>query len=137
MHCLIISIISGTSEHFQDQSISPNSWLVIIIITQTCCNCTPNDSPCARCKDSTPFGGPGNGYDKCICVHAEQNALLTCAKFGNAAAGSTIYTTLYPCFGCFKELLQVGIVRIVYEDVGNVPNNFEALVQSLGKDKLL
>jgi dCMP deaminase len=28
--------------------------------------------------------------------------------------GATIYTTLRPCFGCTKELLQAGVERVVY-----------------------
>jgi hypothetical protein len=30
---------------------------------------------------------PGEGYDVCICVHAEQNALLTAARFGIPGRG--------------------------------------------------
>ena len=35
---------------------------------------------------------PGTGYDLCICVHAEQNALLTAARFGIAVDGATLTT---------------------------------------------
>jgi dCMP deaminase len=47
-------------------------------------------------------------------VHAEQNALLSAARFGIAVEGATIYTTLRPCFGCTKEALQARIKAIKY-----------------------
>ena len=56
----------------------------------------------------------GTGYDLCICVHAEQNAILSAARFGIAVAGSTLYTTMQPCFGCAKEIAQAKITEVVY-----------------------
>jgi dCMP deaminase len=47
-------------------------------------------------------------------VHAEQNALLTAARFGIAVRDATIYSTMQPCFGCGKELLQAKVKRIVF-----------------------
>ena len=58
---------------------------------------------------------PGRALDRCICVHAEQNALLAAARFGMRAEGSVLYATLSPCFGCLKEAIQVGVRRVVYE----------------------
>ncbi len=71
------------------------------------------DGGCRRClhRDKYPSG---TAYDLCICVHAEQNVLLSAARFGIALAGSTLYTTMRPCFGCLKEMLQVRVERIVY-----------------------
>ncbi|MGH7611493.1 MAG: deoxycytidylate deaminase, partial [Candidatus Dormibacteria bacterium] len=53
-------------------------------------------------------------YDLCICVHAEQNAVLAAARFGQSTLGASLYTTLRPCFGCLKEALQAGLVAIHY-----------------------
>jgi dCMP deaminase len=50
----------------------------------------------------------------CICVHAEQNALLTAARFGISLEGADVYTTLAPCFGCMKELLQAKVRSVYY-----------------------
>ena len=75
-------------------------------------NCT--DGGCHRCahRDEYP---PGTGYDLCICVHAEQNALLAAARFGIAIADGTLYSTMpSPCFGCTKELLQAKVDSVVY-----------------------
>lgn len=76
-----------------------------------CRNC--DEGGCERCANRERYG-PGEGYDLCICVHAEQNALLSAARFGVAVAGGTLYTTMRPCFGCTKELLQAGIHTVYY-----------------------
>ena len=69
---------------------------------------------CLRCQNPDNQFPSGTGYDLCICVHAEQNALLSAARFGIAVEGATIYTTMQPCFGCAKELAQAKISRVVY-----------------------
>ena len=74
-------------------------------------NC--DDGGCERCADREKFP-PGAGYDVCICVHAEQNALLAAARFGIAVEGALLYTTLRPCFGCSKELLQARVAGVRY-----------------------
>jgi dCMP deaminase len=73
------------------------------------------DGGCVRCKHRrTDPKAAGIGLDRCICVHAEQNALLTAARFGISVAGATIYSTLSPCFNCLKEAIQAGVARFVY-----------------------
>ena len=71
------------------------------------------DGGCVRCNNPKDFAA-GTGYDLCICVHAEQNAILSAARFGIALEGSTIYSTLRPCFNCSKAMLQAKVERIVY-----------------------
>lgn len=68
---------------------------------------------CYRCAHPEAFP-PGQGYDLCICVHAEQNALIAAARFGIAVEGSLLYSTVRPCFGCSKELLQAKIQGVRY-----------------------
>src|SRR5690349_12416214 len=46
---------------------------------------------CDRCSKPEQYAS-GAGYDVCICVHAEENALLTAARFGIASQGGTMYT---------------------------------------------
>jgi dCMP deaminase len=88
-------------------------------IVSTGYNGTPENMPncseggCYRCRERSSYP-PGAGYDLCICVHAEQNALLAAARFGIAVAGATIYTTMRPCFGCTKEMLQAGVLEVFY-----------------------
>lgn len=47
-------------------------------------------------------------------VHAEANAIAQAARNGVKIDGSTIYITDSPCYGCFKLLVNAGIVRIVF-----------------------
>jgi dCMP deaminase len=88
-------------------------------------NC--RDGGCERCRqrelhdrgelqhitDPEVASGPKQ-LDLCLCVHAEANALLSAAKFGNRTEGAWLYTTSKPCFACLKESYQAGVKRIVY-----------------------
>ena len=88
-------------------------------IVSTGYNGTPHDmrncdeGGCERCANRERYES-GTGYDLCICVHAEQNALLAAARFGIEAQGSLLYTTMRPCFGCTKEALQVKVSGVRY-----------------------
>lgn len=88
-------------------------------IVSTGYNGTPENMPnceeggCERCARRDVYQ-TSQGYDVCICVHAEQNALLTAARFGIRVEGAVIYTTMRPCFGCAKELLQARIHAVYY-----------------------
>jgi dCMP deaminase len=48
------------------------------------------DGGCVRCARKEQFA-PSMGYDVCICVHAEENALITAARFGISVEGATAY----------------------------------------------
>ena len=74
-------------------------------------NC--DEGGCDRCEHRERYG-QGRGYDLCVCVHAEQNTLLSAARFGISVDGSMLYTTMRPCFGCTKELLQTGVKGVRY-----------------------
>lgn len=74
-------------------------------------NCMEGGCRRCSCREEYPSG---TGYDLCICVHAEQNAILAAARFGIAIEGAVMYSTMRPCFGCTKEALQAGIHRVVY-----------------------
>jgi dCMP deaminase len=74
-------------------------------------NCS--EGGCYRC--SQRIADPllrGGAYDVCICVHAEQNAILTAARFGQQVLGASLTSTMQPCFGCLKEMLQAGINEV-------------------------
>lgn len=47
-------------------------------------------------------------------LHAEQNALMDCAKRGVSCKGATAYITHYPCIICCRLLLAAGITHIKY-----------------------
>lgn len=50
-------------------------------------------------------------------IHAEQNALLQCARNGVSVEGSTLYVTHSPCLHCTKSLIQSGIKHIYYNQI--------------------
>lgn len=74
-------------------------------------NCS--EGGCYRCAHREEYPS-GTGYDLCICVHAEQNTLLAAARFGISVQEGVLYTTMRPCFGCTKELLQAKIRKVLY-----------------------
>lgn len=47
-------------------------------------------------------------------VHAERNAILNARGSLDDLKGSTLYVTWFPCTECTKEIIQVGIKRVVY-----------------------
>jgi dCMP deaminase len=49
-------------------------------------------------------------------VHAESNAILQAARNGSTIDGGTIYVTASPCWNCFKEIANSGILRVVYDE---------------------
>ena len=62
-------------------------------------------------------------------IHAEQNAIIDCAKRGVSCEGTTAYITHYPCLNCFKFLYAAGIKEINY--IYNYNNDSE--VENLSK----
>jgi dCMP deaminase len=86
---------------------------------------------CPRCQSDIE---PGQGYDTCICVHAEANAILLAARHGNATEGGVLYTTLRPCFSCLKEAVQAGIREIVFEGGDAYEGPLEDAYQMLVRD---
>ena len=49
-------------------------------------------------------------------VHAEINALAQCAKYGVSCDGSIAYCNTYPCWDCFKAMINAGVKQIYYKD---------------------
>jgi len=76
-------------------------------------NC--DEGGCKRCEDKK-LGKlkSGEKLDECICVHAEENALLQAAYNGISVKGATIYTSLCPCSYCTKHIINAGIKKVFY-----------------------
>jgi deoxycytidylate deaminase len=47
-------------------------------------------------------------------VHAEMDALLSCARAGVTPRGGTLYTTTFPCHNCARHIIAAGIRRVLY-----------------------
>lgn len=63
-------------------------------------------------------------------THAEQNAILTAARFGHRTEGATIYVTAQPCLNCAKAIITSGIVRVVWTEGYPDPISLEFLHQA-------
>ena len=47
-------------------------------------------------------------------VHAEMDAILSCARSGVSPIESTLYTTTFPCHNCARHIVAAGIRRVVF-----------------------
>lgn len=47
-------------------------------------------------------------------VHAEMEAILSCARIGITTVGASLYCTTFPCHNCAKHIIDAGITRVVY-----------------------
>jgi cytidine deaminase len=59
----------------------------------------------SRIADLTEFGRM---------VHAEMEALLSCARNRTDPRGATLYCTTFPCHNCAKHIIAAGIERVVF-----------------------
>lgn len=55
----------------------------------------------------------GFDLDKCICSHAEENAIVQAALHGISTQNVTLYTTNITCTQCAKMVINAGITRVV------------------------
>lgn len=62
-------------------------------------------------------------YKYLVCNHAEENAILHCARIGMAIRGCSIYTPWIPCSYCAKTIIQAGIIEVIYHE--DFPGNSE------------
>ena len=91
-------------------------------------NCS--DGGCPRCRArQEDMVESGDHLDKCLCVHAEENAILSAARHGIALENCSIYTTVQPCLGCLRQLIQIRAQTVYY--VSPFP------MQDLAKDAYL
>ena len=77
---------------------------------------------------ATGYNGSISGHDHCLdvghlmhedgckrTIHAEMNAILSCAKRGESVENAKLYVTHYPCPECMKHINQVGIKTVIYK----------------------
>lgn len=81
-------------------------------------NCCDTDE-CYRVKHNIPHG---QQYEKCVAVHAEQNAIISAAR--RDMVGATMYLAGWengkrikpePCLICRRMIINAGIARVVTE----------------------
>ena len=64
-------------------------------------------------------------------IHAEANAIIQAARNGVVIEGASIYVTASPCWNCFKQIANAGIVRICYGEFYRDQRTFE-IAQQIG-----
>jgi len=47
-------------------------------------------------------------------VHAEMEALLSCARKGISTMGSSLFSTTFPCHNCAKHIVAAGVDRVIF-----------------------
>jgi dCMP deaminase len=69
---------------------------------------------CKRCAMRDAGKLKSREYEEsCVCIHAEQNAIIQAAYLGTSTKGGTLYSTTNPCSSCAKMLINAGITRVV------------------------
>ncbi|TPX37210.1 hypothetical protein SmJEL517_g00832 [Synchytrium microbalum] len=94
-------------------------------------NC--NQGGCPRCNDGA---GRGVGLDECLCLHAEENALLEAGRarveHGGSDSGAILYCNTCPCLGCAKKIIQVGVREVVFSQSYGMDELTEKLLSQAG-----
>jgi len=99
----------------------------IVLYTSTRSSCNRLKVGCILVKDNRIISQGYNGFlsghphesivvhdHEISTIHAEQNAIIDCAKRGVSCDESTAYITHFPCIHCLKMLVQSGIKQIYY-----------------------
>lgn len=71
-------------------------------------NC--GEGGCSRCNSGQ---GSGAALATCLCIHAEENALLEAGR-ERVREGAVLYCDTCPCLTCSIKIAQVGISEVVY-----------------------
>ncbi|GME75724.1 unnamed protein product [Ambrosiozyma monospora] len=82
-------------------------------------NC--NEGGCPRCNSAISSGtgngssvmGSGAGLSTCLCLHAEENALLEAGR-DRVDGDSILYCNTCPCLTCTIKIVQSGVKEVVY-----------------------
>ncbi|GIJ88413.1 histidine biosynthesis bifunctional protein hisB [Aspergillus pseudoviridinutans] len=89
-------------------------------------NC--NEGGCPRCNRGE---GGGVGLSTCLCLHAEENALLEAGR-ERIREGSILYCDTCPCLTCTVKIAQVGISEVVYSQGYNMDQESAAILKAAG-----
>ncbi|ETI19404.1 hypothetical protein G647_09237 [Cladophialophora carrionii CBS 160.54] len=77
-------------------------------------NC--NEGGCPRCNGAS---GGGVALATCLCLHAEENALLEAGR-ERIRDGAVLYCDTCPCLTCSVKIAQVGVKEVVYSQSYNM-----------------
>lgn len=68
-------------------------------------------------------------------VHAEMDALLTCARGGRSTRGAVLYTTTFPCHNCTRHIIAAGVSKVVYVEPYAKSRAFELHDDAIAADE--
>ncbi|KAK3377842.1 cytidine deaminase-like protein [Podospora didyma] len=89
-------------------------------------NC--GEGGCGRCNDAQ---GSGQGLATCLCLHAEENALLEAGR-DRVRDGAVLYCDTCPCLTCSIKIVQVGINEVVYSHSYSMDGQTAAVFREAG-----
>ncbi|KAH8434739.1 deoxycytidine monophosphate deaminase [Aspergillus melleus] len=89
-------------------------------------NC--NEGGCPRCNRGE---GGGLGLSTCLCLHAEENALLEAGR-ERIREGAVLYCDTCPCLTCTVKITQVGISEVVYSKGYNMDQDSATILRTAG-----
>ena len=89
-------------------------------------NC--GDGGCPRCNDGSSSGA---SLATCLCIHAEENALLEAGR-ERIRDGSVLYCDTCPCLTCSIKICQVGIGEVVYSQGYSMDSDTAAVFREAG-----
>ncbi|OAX85201.1 hypothetical protein ACJ72_00430 [Emergomyces africanus] len=89
-------------------------------------NC--NEGGCPRCN----YGhGGGAALSTCLCIHAEENALLEAGR-ERIGEGSILYCNTCPCLTCSVKIAQLGISEVVYSQSYSMDKETASILEEAG-----
>jgi dCMP deaminase len=91
-------------------------------------NC--GEGGCPRCNDGQ---SSGVGLGTCLCIHAEENALLEAGR-ERIREGAILYCDTCPCLTCSIKIAQVGISEVVYSQSYSMDKDTAAVFKEAGVD---
>ncbi|KAG0652272.1 Deoxycytidylate deaminase [Hyphodiscus hymeniophilus] len=89
-------------------------------------NC--GEGGCPRCNEGQ---SSGVGLGTCLCLHAEENALLEAGR-ERIREGSTLYCDTCPCLTCSIKIAQVGVSEVVYSQGYSMDSETAAVFKQAG-----
>lgn len=89
-------------------------------------NC--GEGGCPRCNEGQ---GSGVGLGTCLCIHAEENALLEAGR-ERIREGAILYCDTCPCLTCSIKITQVGISEVVYSQSYSMDGETAAVFKEAG-----
>lgn len=90
-------------------------------------NC--GEGGCGRCNAGE---GSGHGLTTCLCLHAEENALLEAGRERVREGDVVLYCDTCPCLTCSIKIAQVGISEVVYSQGYSMDGETAAVFREAG-----